>query len=59
MLKQSYTIEDVSKRDIDILKKSGIKFNIIVNPYDHTCKDAEFDSEDTRDSALELLMNNK
>lgn len=55
MLKQSYTIEDVSRKDIDILRKSGLEFSIIDNPYDHTIKDAEFFSEDTKDRALELL----
>jgi hypothetical protein len=55
MIKQTYTIEEVSNRDIITLKKSGFKFNIMEDPYDHTIKNAEFDSESEMNSALELI----
>ncbi len=57
MFKPIFTLEDISNRDITILNKSGIKYSILQDPYDHTIKNAEFNSEEDKERAMELLNN--
>ena len=50
-----FIIEDITKRDIDILKKSGLEFKLSQDPYDHTIKTAEFKTLSDKDKAEELI----
>lgn len=50
-----YIIEDITKRDIDIMRNSGLKYNISQDPYDHTIKTLEFANEADMLKAEELI----
>ena len=50
-----FIIEDITKKDIDILRKSGLKFNLSQDPYDHTIKTAEFKTLNDKEKAEELI----
>lgn len=50
-----FIIEDITRRDIDILRKAGIKFDLSQDPYDHTIKTAEFRTLTEKEQAEELI----